>query len=254
MSFPNLIVKVSSVMQETAIALNAAARLQPPARTVVVDTAYIGVSSPWQFGTVADALAYVRAQTGVWLVIVGQNLALPEGENIKDLADEGIIVRFSLNTIFKDDGKYYQVTADGVEEITFGATTTKMGVDDLDLFDLDLTEKISTGVLSGYFTSTNETVSKISALINIAGSTDGSNKVIRVAKSFLNTVAPEIVQNPSSYFINVVYISLSSNELTYIRNATLTSDGDFLTIIGDPSLTSEFGTPINVEFEIYKTS
>jgi hypothetical protein len=84
-------------MQETAIALNAAARLQPPARTVVVDTAYVGVSSPWQFGTVADALAYVRAEGGSWRVIIGQGLELPSDEDIYDLVDEGLFVEFSFD-------------------------------------------------------------------------------------------------------------------------------------------------------------
>jgi hypothetical protein len=91
------IIEVISLAEQTAIALNAAARLQPPVRTVVVDTAYVGVSSPWQFGTVADALAYVRAQEGVWRVIIGFGLELPSNEDIYDLVDVGLFVEFSFD-------------------------------------------------------------------------------------------------------------------------------------------------------------
>jgi hypothetical protein len=57
-----LIIRVADGGEQASVATNAAARLLPPLRTLIADTAYAGIISTFQFTTVAGAIAYARAQ------------------------------------------------------------------------------------------------------------------------------------------------------------------------------------------------
>jgi hypothetical protein len=83
-----LTIRVADGGEQAAVATNAAARLLPPLRTLIADTAYAGIISTFQFTTVAGAIAYARAQGGSWRIVVGSGLTIPESPYT--LADEGI--------------------------------------------------------------------------------------------------------------------------------------------------------------------
>lgn len=76
--------------------------LVSPTNTVIVDSKFsdtLGVA--WQFNTIQAMLAYVRAQQAItpatWRVVVGFGYVLPDGEDIYDLYDEGIICEFTFD-------------------------------------------------------------------------------------------------------------------------------------------------------------
>jgi hypothetical protein len=97
MSNPNQRLALATGGIDAIIAQRAKNALQPPANTLVVDLAYTNSSATWQFGNVADALAYARAEGGAWRIVVGFGFVLPENEDIYDLMDAGIFVEFSVD-------------------------------------------------------------------------------------------------------------------------------------------------------------
>ncbi len=61
-----------------------------PSNTVVVDAEFEGSAVPKMYGTVEEALAFIRTQTGTWRIVAG-NIQVIEGEDYYSLLEEGII-------------------------------------------------------------------------------------------------------------------------------------------------------------------